>query len=133
MLSFMWIVQFADGRAIPQFDSATGKEILYSEVEKYSRAVRKMGWYPFTPRLARLLASQGNPVRILPWSTRVEMDFEDGDVPVLRRRHLSHVGVRSGQSKGEGVYYILARRRGDEMLAVVLDGSGRHVQPTEGV
>ena len=131
MLSFMWIVQFADGRAIPQFDPKTGKEILYSEVERYGRAMTRAGWYPFTPRLSRLLASQGVETRMLPWSARAEMDFEAGDEPVIRRRRVKHVGVRSGKGQSDETFYILGRRRGEEMRAFVLDGEGRRRQPME--
>lgn len=131
MLSFMWIVQFADGRAIPQFDPKTGKEILYSEVERYSRAIVKAGWYPFTPRLARLVRAQGIAALVLPWSKRAELDYLPGDVPILKRRHTTRVGIRRGDYRGEDVFYILARRRGDEMLAYILDGRGNRVQPAE--
>jgi hypothetical protein len=132
MLSLMWVVQFADGRAIPQYDPSTGKENLYSEVERYSRAIVKAGWYPFTPKLARLLGALGEPVRLLPWSCRAEMDFKVGDEPILKRRRVTSVGVRRGTGQGEGTFYILARRRGNDMLAYVLDEAGERVQPREG-
>lgn len=128
----MWIVEFADGRAIPQYDPKTGKENLYREVERYSRAIVKAGWYPFTPRLARLLAAQGVQVRILPWSARAEMVFEPGDVPFIRRRCVQRVGVRTGHGVGQEVFYILGRRRGEEARAFFLDEVGRRRQPAEG-
>jgi len=125
----MWIAQFADGRAIPQFDPASGKEQLWAEVQAYVPAMTRLGWYPFTPSLARRLQTQGIVVRCLPWSMRLELDFEESDVPIIKRRHLMRVGVRHGNGRGDETYYILGRRRGDEAMVYVLNEKGQRRQP----
>lgn len=126
MISFFWIVYFADGTALAQFDE-TGQETLWRDVEAQPEGIVKAGWYPFTPQLARALAAKGTLVRLLPQRMRMEVELGPDCELVLKR-----VGTLRIDSEGtrKGTIYVLGRIHGDTLDVVARDEWGNLV--TEG-
>lgn len=50
-LVYMWIAEYSDSSALPQFDPETGRENPFSSIDQ-SRLC-KFGWYPFSVKMMR--------------------------------------------------------------------------------
>jgi hypothetical protein len=130
MLSYFWMVYFADGSALAQFDPWTGQEFLWREVEKEEKSIVKAGWYPFSVKLAKLLGLKGVSVKLLPQDRKMEVELgPDCDLVLKRKGHLKLAG--SGLPKKETVY-ILGRVRGGLLEITARDDKGRWIKGERG-
>ncbi len=125
MLSFFWIVWFADGTAISQFHPETGEEIPFRDVEKLGKQIVKAGWYPFPPRLIRMLASRGTMVMPLPAHKKVEVELGPDCELILKRVGMLSISIE-GRPRRE-TYYVIGRKRNDNLDVAVLDPKGRRL------
>jgi len=79
-ISFFWIAEYDDGTIFSQFDFNCGKENLYKDID-INRVV-KIGWYPFTIELSKLIPNAiFNP--ILPYYV---INIENQEEIFIRRR-----------------------------------------------
>lgn len=133
LLSFFWIAYFNDSTAIAQFEPESGEEVLWSTVEPLKHALTRVEWRPFTPKMKRLLAANGQPVKILPQQSTMSVELgPDCDVIIKRVRHVS-MGFSKNGNSDHHVLYVLGRMRGDALEITARDEQGHLVPPPSGV
>jgi len=89
----MWIAQYNDGQALPQFNPETGEENLFKEVD-HSRLV-KFGFYPFSEKMAKLIYGFNGLVVIPSFNPSYEIDVGKGQELFARRRNM--IKIQTGE------------------------------------
>jgi len=88
-LKYFWIAWYNDGTALSQFDPESGEEIGFLEID-LPRVV-KFGWYPITPKLARLVRKKGLLVVVDPWAKPLEVQLNSHrSLVAFRRNYLKY-------------------------------------------
>jgi len=104
-LVYMWVAEYRDGTALPQFDPETGLENRFAKVNE-SKLCR-FGWYPFSSEMAaKILKVQGMiviPTRNL--SHTVEL--KEGDKLFAVRRNHIEFSVKGGGTRRVETLYVL--------------------------
>ena len=131
MLSYFWVIRFADGTAVSQFHPETGEEVPFRVVEKIGKPIVKAGWYPFPNELRMKLANQGVMTRGLPAAVKQEIDLRIGDELIIKREGRLRIKVRDNGGPLRETYYIIGKRWDNNVKIYVLDEAGRRVQPGE--
>ena len=132
-LSFFWIAYFNDSTAIAQFEPETGQEVLWSTVEALKHALMRVEWRPFSPKMKRLLAASGQPVRVLPQQAAMSVELgPDCDLIIKRVRHVS-MGLSKNGHGDRSTLYVLGRIRGDALEITARDEQGHLVPPPGGI
>lgn len=90
---YMWIAQYNDGQALPQFNPETGEENLFKEVD-HSRLV-KFGFYPFSEKMAKLIYGFNGLVVIPSFNPSYEIDVGKGQELFARRRNM--IKIQTGE------------------------------------
>jgi len=82
-LVYMWIAEYSDGFALPQFDPESGKENPFSAVDQ-SRLCR-FGWYPFSVEMMRkILKADG--ISVIPTHNPIHtIELSKNNVLVAKR------------------------------------------------
>ena len=116
-LVYMWVAEYSDGQALPQFDPETGKENRFAEVD-HSKLVR-FGWYPFSARMAAKIKGMvviptRNPSHVV--------ELKEGDKLFAVRRNHIEFSVRGGGTRRVASLYLLGIE-GGEILKIREDGS----------
>lgn len=137
-LVYMWIAEFSDGSALPQFDPETGKEnkadpdwlpsaegqppIPKPEIFKKKKLVR-IGWYPFTSDLSGKLlnSSEKSLVTIPTYNPSFSIELKNEDRPICYRTNSIKFSLRGGVRRGETVYVL--GKVGGKVLRIREDGS----------
>lgn len=101
VLHMFWIAEYADGKALPQFDPDTGLEHKFSEVDQ-SKLV-KFGWYNFTPSLViKVPHAVANPL-----VSTCTVTIPEGHKLIAYRTNALKFNL-SGEIKGhEAIAYVL--------------------------
>ena len=103
-LVYFWIAEYSDGSALPQFDPETGKENLFRDVGPLR--LKRFGWYPFTPRLAKKIWEAENVI-VIPTCNKVyAIEIEKGKKLVAYRTNSIKLHSRSGIERGETAYVL---------------------------
>lgn len=88
-LVYMWVAEYRDGSALPQFDPETGEENRFAEIDQ-SRLC-KFGWYPFSVEMVAKMSVKAIPT-INPYYT---IDLKpDDELFAVRRNHITHFTYR---------------------------------------
>lgn len=135
-LRYMWIAEFSDGSALPQFDPETGKEnkadpdwlpsapgqpkIPKDRVYREKKLV-KFGWYPFTSELAKKIFEAEAIIVIPTDNPRYFIELNDGDKLLAYRTNTINFSLQGGISRGETVYVL--GKTGGKLLHIHEDGS----------
>lgn len=116
-LVYMWIAEYGDGTALPQFDPETGRENKFSDVDQ-SRLCR-FGWYPFSIEFAAkvpvLAVPTANPPHVI--------ELKKSDNLVAARRNRVEIRLGGGIHRGE-TFYLLGVE-GKEVKRIGEDGRVR--------
>ena len=112
----MWIAEYRDGTALPQFDPETGLENRFALVD-HSKLVR-FGWYPFSVEVAAkiqgmIVVPSRNPSYVV--------DLKEGDRLVAVRRNHIEFSVRRGGTRRVASIYLLGIE-GGKVLEIREDG-----------
>ena len=96
----MWVAEYSDGYALPQFDPETGEENRFANIDQ-SKLCR-FGWYPFSAEMAAKMSVVAIPTRN-PYHV---IELNEGDKLVAVRRNHIHLNLRRGISRGETLYVL---------------------------
>jgi len=79
----MWIAEYGDGSAFPQFDPETGKENPFTAVDQSKLC--KFGWYPFSVEMTRkILKTDG--IAVIPTNNPLYfIELSENDVLIAKR------------------------------------------------
>ena len=122
-LSFFWVVEWVDGRAMMQFDPNTGKENRFSEVVKRNKLIRRAAWMPFPPPLASKVEER---VLLLPVETLIGLEIPaDGEL-LLRRRVYLPLGTGSSRRLPVAAH-VVGYKRGLERVLLGVDSLGARI------
>ena len=99
----MWIAEYRDGTAIPQFDPDTGEENMWSDVNQDK--VCRVSWCEFSKGMKKKVGVDVISVR-KPKIHSVEYDIGD-KVMIYRRNHIDF--SPSGNARGHRIEYVLGR------------------------
>ena len=97
----MWVAEYSDGSALPQFDPETGEENRFAEVDQ-SRLC-KFGWYPFSAEMVARMSVVAVPTRN-PYHV---IELKDGDKLVAVRRNHIEFSIRGGGTRRVASLYLL--------------------------
>lgn len=118
-LVFMWIAEYIDGTALPQFDPETGKENLFKDVD-HSK-LKHFGWYPFTPELAQKV--YGNGILVTPkWVLPFIIELKKGQKLIAHRTNTIKLHMRSGEIEHGETVYVLGVE-GGKIMRIKEDGT----------
>jgi len=138
-LRFFWIVEFSDGTALAQFDPESGEEVqahpdwLPSKIDKngmvekdgeklpYREAypvpehfsgkrVVRIGWYPFSSKLAAKVLGASRKLVIPSKNKPVVIELKDGEEAVCYRSHEIKLQMRSGGVEYAETVYVLGSK-----------------------
>jgi hypothetical protein len=128
-LSFFWVVVFANGQALAQFDPDTGKEVLFSEAKKYNQAIRSAMWLPFSSMdfAKKVWGKNRQPVACLSADKAMRVDLPDGAELILRRRGRIEMGRTMRQFR----FYILGALHNGVTQLIASDETGRRLSEDE--
>lgn len=112
----MWVAEYSDGSALPQFDPDTGKENRFALVD-HSKLVR-FGWYPFSAQMAAkiqgmLVIPTRNPHHVV--------ELKEGNKLVAVRRNHIEFSVKGGGTRRVASLYLLGIE-GGEIIEIGEDG-----------
>ena len=110
-LKYMWIAEYRDGTAIPQFDPDTGKENMWSDVDQDK--VYRVSWCEFSKDMKKKVELDTISVR-KPEMHSIEYGAGD-EIMICRRNHLDFSS--SGNVNGHRIEYVLGRN-GVELLTL---------------
>lgn len=130
---YMWVAEFTDGSALPQFDPDTGEQNRGDprwlpvkgvggsddSIPKIFRekTMCKFGWYPFSPEMAAKI-----PMEVIPTRNPIHIvELKEGDELVACRRNHIEFGVMGGGYRRVMSPYLLGIR-GGEILVIGEDG-----------
>lgn len=115
-LVYMWVAEYSDGSALPQFDPDTGEENRFALVD-HSKLVR-FGWYPFSVEMAAKI--QG--MMVIPTRNPFHMvELKEGDKLFAVRRNHIEFGVMGGGYRRVATLYLLGIE-GGEILEIGENG-----------
>ena len=133
-LIYMWVAEFSDGSALPQFDPETGKQnrgdptwlpekgVAGSEDSRprifKEKTLSRFGWYPFSREMVAKMSVVAIPTRN-PIHTVV---LKEGDELVACRRHPNVPQVMGGGYRRVESLYILGIR-GEEIKTIGENGN----------
>jgi len=133
-LVYMWVAEFDDGSALPQFDPDTGKQnradprwlpekgVGGSEDSTpkifREKTLYKFGWYPFSKEIAAKI-----PMVVIPTRNPIHtVELKEGDELVACRRNHIEFGIMGGGYRRVGSHYLLGIR-GGEIKTIGEDGN----------
>lgn len=99
-LVYMWIAEYRDGTALPQFDPDTGEEIRFANIDQ-SRLCR-FGWYPFSAEMVAKMS-------VVAISTRNSIhtvELKPGDKLFAVRRNHIEFNLRGGIRRKATLYLL---------------------------
>jgi len=100
----MWVAEYEDGTVFPQFDSSTGKENLFKDIDM--NRLKRFGWHNFSPELAQELFVKGVQVRSTYPPISVVLDIKRDEELVATRRNKIKYSVGGGYQHTETVYVL---------------------------
>lgn len=104
-LVYFWIAEYTDGSVLQQFDSATGREHRFSEVDQTK--LKRFGWYPFTVDLAQKILKTEKLVVFPAQNRSYSVSLKSGDRLVAYRTNTVKLPARNcGIRHGETVYVL---------------------------
>lgn len=106
-LVYMWVAEYDNGEALPQFDPETGKENRFAEIDQ-SRLCR-FGWYPFSVAMVSKMSVMAIPTRN-PIHT---VELKEGDKLFAVRRNHIEFGIMGGGVRRVATFYMLGVEGGD--------------------
>jgi len=108
-LVFFWVVEYENGKALPQFDPENGFENRWANVDL--KRVRRVGWYPFNFDLASKI-KQATGQRVIPSDNPAyTISLKKGDKLILCRRNIIKFDLKDG-IKREKTIYVLGKVAG---------------------
>lgn len=139
-LRYMWIAEFSDGTAIPQFDPVTGKEnkahpdwcpskiddegyiIVNNKRMKYrdaypipkrykNKRIIRIGWVPFSIAMAKQVYSTSGIIVVPTSNPSHFVEIEDGDEPIIYRTQIIRYMFRSKKIKGRETEYVIGTKK----------------------
>ncbi len=116
-LVYMWVAEYTDGNALPQFDPETGMENRFAKVDE-SKLCR-FGWYPFS----REMAAKIKDMMVIPTRNPSHaIDLKKGDKLVAVRRNHIEFSVKGGGTRRVASLYLLGLE-GGKIIKIGEDGS----------
>ncbi len=115
-LVYMWVAEYTDGNALPQFDPETGLANRFAEVDE-SKLCR-FGWYPFSRKMAAkikdmIVIPTRNPSHVV--------ELKEGDkLFAVRRNHIEFSVKGSGTRRVASLYLLGVE--GGEIIQIGEDG-----------
>ena len=123
-LVYMWVAEFTDGSALPQYDpetgavnkgnpdwlpeEGTGPKAPTPDIFK-EKTLCKFGWYPFSEEIVDRV-----PVLAVPSSSPIHtVELNDGDKLVAARRSHIEIGVMGGGYRRVASLYLLGIKGGE--------------------
>lgn len=84
---YMWVAEYRDGSALPQFDPDTGKENPFSSIDQ-SRLC-KFGWYPFSINMMGKILGGEDAIVALPMNNpSYSVELKAGEKLVAHRNNI---------------------------------------------
>lgn len=116
-LTYMWVAEYRDGAALPQFDPDTGLENRFALID-HSKLVR-FGWYPFSVEMAAkiqgmVVIPSRNPSHVV--------DLKEGDKLVAVRRNHIEFSVKGGGTRRVASLYLLGIE-GGKVIDIMENGN----------
>jgi len=119
-LVYMWVAEYTDGTALPQFDPETGLENRFAKVDE-SKLIR-FGWYPFSHEMAVKIQKVQGMIVIPSKNPHYMVELkEDEKLFAVRKNHIEF-SVRGGGTRRAATMYLLGVV-GGEILEIGEDGN----------
>lgn len=119
-LVYMWIAEYEDGKALPQFDPHTGEENKFSLVNQ-NKLVR-FGWFPFTFSLAKKIYQKTRLVVIPSNNPPHIIELKKDRKLIAKRENTIKLNPKTGGISREETIYVLGKV-GGKLLHIKEDGS----------
>jgi len=119
-LVYMWIAEYIDGSALPQFDPETGRENRFADIDHGK--LKRFGWYPFTHELAKKILETEGIIVIPVVIPSYVVELKDGERLVAKRENTIKLHTKSGEITRDATVYVLGKE-GDKILRIHEDGS----------